>query len=601
LFVCLLTACGAPHADTKVEPELAQQMQADGLANAIVVLDMPESMPRMRDARARATWMQAVAAKQDEVLAAMGAPPTVRFRAVPAFAARIDAAALEALREHPGVVRVELDRGGAGQAADAVPFVHLDETRAAGFDGAGVKVALLDTGIDSTHPSLAGRVVDEACFCINACCALGAMQATGPGAALDDNGHGTHTAGILASNGAASPPGGTPAVDIVAVKVLDENNVFSSTSQVISGLDWVLTEHPDTRVVSASLATGTLYMGDCDEEGVGPMGLAMAADMLRDNGTLVVAASGNQGAAFVTATGAPACVASVLGVGAVWDADEGAAVTPHCTETETAPDRVACFTNASATTDMLAPGALIVSSWLGGGTSTRSGTSQAVPLVSACAAALVQADPSLTVDELEAALENSGVPVTDHRTGLVFPRLDCAAALALVQADGGPADAAVGADAGMDAGSDAATGNDAGPDASLDASQDALAPDDDAGGATPTGAGGSGGVGGSAEAGGAGGAASDASAPDADNPSMHDTGAPPTARDAASADAELERADGGDAGHDAAGSHPARAVPQPSCGCRLAPLPAAPATVWFWAAALTLVTARVRRRHSRTT
>jgi subtilisin family serine protease len=67
---------------------------------------------------------------------------------------------------------------------------------------------------------------------------------------------------------------------------------------------------------------------------------------------------------------------------------------------------------------------------MGGGTSTFFGTSQATPLAAACAAALLEADPSATPDDIEAALETSPTQLTDPKNGLAFPRLDCEAALA---------------------------------------------------------------------------------------------------------------------------------------------------------------------------
>jgi hypothetical protein len=90
-------------------------------------------------------------------------------------------------------------------------------------------------------------------------------------------------------------------------------------------------------------------------------------------------------------------MASVLSAGAVWDSDVGPQST-YCTELGTAPDQVACYSNASPSLDLLAPGGAIESTWPGGGTRVRIGTSHAAPIVSACAASLLQADPSLDAD-----------------------------------------------------------------------------------------------------------------------------------------------------------------------------------------------------------
>jgi subtilisin family serine protease len=85
---------------------------------------------------------------------------------------------------------------------------------------------------------------------------------------------------------------------------------------------------------------------------------------------------------------------------------------------------VPCFANTSDTLDLLAPGAPIRATGLGGRTSTYYGTSQATAHASAAAAVLLELDPRLNPDEIIAALKLTGVPVADPRNGLVFPRLD---------------------------------------------------------------------------------------------------------------------------------------------------------------------------------
>jgi hypothetical protein len=126
--------------------------------------------------------------------------------------------------------------------------------------------------------------------------------------------------------------------------------------------------------------------------------------------------------------GAPACIANAISVGAVYDANVGS-VTLGCTDATTSADKVTCFSNTNATLDLLAPGARITSTGRGGGTSTFVGTSQASPHAAAAAALLLQAGSSLTPTEIETALESTGVPATDPKNGLTFPRIDVFAAL----------------------------------------------------------------------------------------------------------------------------------------------------------------------------
>jgi hypothetical protein len=131
---------------------------------------------------------------------------------------------------------------------------------------------------------------------------------------------------------------------------------------------------------------------------------------------------------------APACVANTISVGAVYDSDIGPS-TFGCTDSTTAADKITCFTNSDASTDLVAPGAPTTSTGLGSGISTYIGTSQASPLAAACAADLLQAHPELTPTEIERALKTSPTWVTDPKNGLSFPRLDCKAALVSLEAD----------------------------------------------------------------------------------------------------------------------------------------------------------------------
>ena len=213
-------------------------------------------------------------------------------------------------------------------------------------------------------------------------------------------------------------------MNLIAVKVLDRNLGFCCMSDVIDALDWVEANHPEVRLVNLSLGASSLWMGDCD---VLYTVLSASIGALRQNGTLVIAASGNDSAAH--SMRAPACVSNTISVGAVWDADVGAR-SDYCTEPITAADLPACYSNASDTTDLLAPGGVITSTWLGASTQDRVGTSHAAPMVTACAAALLQAKPELTADEVEQLLKSTGHVLTDPKNGISYPRVDCAAALA---------------------------------------------------------------------------------------------------------------------------------------------------------------------------
>jgi len=332
-----------------------------------------------------------------------------RMRRIAAMSGSVTARGLAALLRDPRVRRVDLEEGGGGRLAEVVPLVGLDAVQSLGFDGSGITVAVLDTGADLDHDDLADAIVGEACFCLG-CCPGGGDTQLGPGSAEDDHGHGTHVAGVITSNGTLSSPGGAPGADLVLVKVLDSSNAFCCASDVIAGLDWIAAERPDVDVVNMSLGTNSLYAGSCDEATASTMAFRDAVDLLRAEGVLLLAASGNEGSPI--GMPAPACLSSTIAVAASDDLDA-----------------VLSSANTNATTDLVAPGMNVVSTGPANGTLSLTGTSQAAALASACAAALLGAAPSAPVLDVESALTSSTTALVDPKNGLALPRLDCFGAL----------------------------------------------------------------------------------------------------------------------------------------------------------------------------
>jgi subtilisin family serine protease len=359
-------------------------------------------------------------------LTAAGFRATARWLAVAAVPGVATAQGVARLAASPAVVRIGLDLGGHGAGAPELALIHADAAHRQGLTGRGVNVAVLDSGVDETHPDLRGSLVAEHCFGTSVCRG-GARESAGPGSAADDNGHGTNVAGIVTSDGTVAPLGVAPGAGLVAVKVLDAQNRFDSTSDIVSALNWVATARPDVRVVNMSLGTDRLYRGACDAADASTRALASVVATLRARGTLVFASSMNNRS--TTAMAAPACIAGVVSVGAVYAKAFPSFSAFGCLDVGAAPDRVACFSDSDAALDLLGPGALVTSTGRGGGVSTYTGTSQASPHAAATAALLLEAAPSLTAAALERLLKSTGRPVTDPRNGLIAPRIDIAAAL----------------------------------------------------------------------------------------------------------------------------------------------------------------------------
>jgi len=397
-------------------------------ARVVIALREPDVSARALDRR--------VAAVRNEVDAVLlDLPPgsfflTHRFEAISAIVGDVTAEGLQHLAADPDVLKIDLDVAGHAGTGESIDLIRADDAQGAGATGRGVVVAVIDTGVDTDHPDLKDAIVDQQCFCATAagggCCPNGATSQSGPGAAEDDQGHGTNVAGIIVGRGRVAKRGVAPEASLVAIKALDGQGGFSSTTQVVQAFDYVLTRRPDVRVLNLSLGTLQVFSGVCDNVASFTMAFAQAINSLRGRGALTFASSANEGSA--TSIGLPACVGSAVAVGAVYDGNVGR-VTFGCTDATTRADQVACFSNSNSVVDLLAPGAAITAAGRGGGTSTFLGTSQACPHAAGAAAAIISARSTLTADQVEAALKNTGPMITDPKNGVATRRIDVKAAL----------------------------------------------------------------------------------------------------------------------------------------------------------------------------
>ncbi len=340
-------------------------------------------------------------------------------------------AAIDRLISDPAVLRVDGDRVIRPGLREAVPLVHLDAVHALPYTGAGVTVAVIDSGIDRNHPDLANDVASEECFCAvgGGCCPTGTDRLSGPGSAPDGRGHGTHVAGVITSDGRIAPIGGAPAAKVIAIKVLNaEGNGF--VSDTAKALDWILNNAPAVTVVNVSLVSDLLTEGPCDNVDGVTMLEATAISNLRYAKVSVFAASGNDGSG--TQMTEPACISSAFGVGAVWDAMVGTQSVFGCTDA-TRADLVACYSNTNALTAFLAPGGIMTSSYPNSLTANYIGTSQATPIAAACAAVLKEVSPELSPADIRLAMRDSRTRLVDGKNGVSLPRVDCLDAVMQVQ------------------------------------------------------------------------------------------------------------------------------------------------------------------------
>lgn len=344
-----------------------------------------------------------------------------RYQALPALAGQVSEAGLEALAQDPNVEEIALDGEGSAATTQSLPLIHAAEAHTSGLTGAGIIVAVLDSGIDTDHADLSDNIAFEACFLAGGGCP------GGPHPAEDDHGHGTNVSGIITSKGTVAPLGVAPDAGIAAYKILNSagTGFFSDWA---AALDDIIANHPEVDIVNMSLQSSL----DCAL--AGPVGDAITA--LRKQGVPTFISSGNHGTknSFTV----PSCITDGLSVGAAYDANVGTVNgwKTACTDSPTSADLITCWSDSDSSLDLLAPGARITSTGRGGGTSTFIGTSQAAPHAAGVAALLLKAAPGLSVDDIELRLEATGMMLTDDlndsddATSRMTPRVDARVALA---------------------------------------------------------------------------------------------------------------------------------------------------------------------------
>ncbi len=289
------------------------------------------------------------------------------YSLIPAAAFSVNILELDKLAELAFVKSIELDAETKISLAQST--TQIGATRvwlSYNVQGEGVKVAILDTGIDNEHPDLK-NVVKEQDF-------------TGEGTD-DEQGHGTHVASTVAGSGAASGglnKGVASKAELFDVKVLDKTG-SGKLSDTIAGIEWSVLNEAD--IISMSLGT------DIPCNGLDAASLASDAAVKR--GVHVVVAAGNTGPLPGT-VGSPGCARDVITVGAVDKLDN-----------------MAVFSSRGPTLDgrnkpdIVAPGVLIIAAKAGGGYTALSGTSMATPHISGVVALLLSEKPELLPNQVK--------------------------------------------------------------------------------------------------------------------------------------------------------------------------------------------------------
>jgi subtilisin family serine protease len=308
---------------------------------------------------------------------AHGFTPNLVYRhALRGFAATVPAGRLAALRADPRVAYVEVDqevRTTTQTIPTGVQRIFAPGNANLTINGSDdlrvdVDVAVIDSGIDLTHPDLNVNVAKS----IN-CSGGSPMKASCVSGGNDDNGHGTHVAGSIgALDNGLGVVGVAPGARLWAVKVLNSQG-SGQMSWIVAGIDYVTANAAEIEVANMSLGC------ECTSAA-----LNTAISNSVNAGVVYVVAAGNSNKD--TSTFSPANHPDVIAVSALADFNgaAGGGAAPTCrTDVD---DTLASFSNWGSRVDITAPGVCILSTWMSGGYNTISGTSMASPHVAGAAA-----------------------------------------------------------------------------------------------------------------------------------------------------------------------------------------------------------------------
>jgi len=447
-------------------PAIVRPFEDGNLTTHVIV-----TLARPFQARAATDWDDAdsvrrlrgeVKALQDELLAGLsGSEVEVEYRLdnLAAFSGHVTQAGLDRLLNDPRVESVEPVRIVEAHLNQGIPLMNALTYRAT-YGGAGLAVAICDTGIDYTHSRLGGggfpnaKVIGGYDFGSNDADPMPV-----------GNAHGTACAGIAAGNlGTVGDyiGGVAPDAKLYALKITPDNSGSATSSAIAAAWDWCVTHRNDDpshpiRVISTSFGGGRYY-GTCDA--AVPTVTSAAANAVAA-GITVLASAGNDG--FCDSIAWPACIGDVVSVGAVYDGawgsyspcvNAGSCVTKYASGgcstgyyaiDATAPDKVTSYSNSASFLDLLAPSNQAYTTDIAGAggyasgdfTSSFGGTSAACPYAAGAVASLQTAAKAITGNYLTPAqvrstLAATGDNITDTKNAITKPRVNLGRAIETV-------------------------------------------------------------------------------------------------------------------------------------------------------------------------
>ena len=430
----------APEYTALIEEDVFQEIEQNGSATVVVILKpfnadnnaLSISSASSESVEGRLDNIkESVKRQQDSVLSTLNlgsqggdfgiaSEPdfslSYRYSLSRVFSGQITEEGLAKLGNNPDVERIEPVKTYKIDLADSIPMINASsvwqiQINEKNITGDGQTICIIDTGINYNHADLGGgfgnKVIGQYCYCSNGggCCSGSSNETEN---AMDDQGHGTHVAGIAAANGTIR--GVAPGAKLAALKVCSAAG-FCSDTDILKAIEWCVNNATkyNISVISMSLGNGVRNTNYCDSGNL--FTNAINAAVL--NGIIVSVSSGNDG--YSNGINSPGCIQNVTAVGAVTKADS-------------------IQYNRWDKKMVLAPGVSITSTCIGGGSCTMSGTSMAAPHVAGAAALLQQysrdyGNFNITSMEIENILLKTGKSIYDSVSGLYFKRINVLAAV----------------------------------------------------------------------------------------------------------------------------------------------------------------------------
>ncbi|MFN4293446.1 MAG: S8 family peptidase [Thermoflexales bacterium] len=384
----------------------------------------PERQLAAAEATAQRAAIRAATARVLSRLAGGNYAVNATFEVYPFLGVTVDPAALEALLSSPDVLAVAESTLKRPADVQSNQVIGAGVAHNLGYTGSGYAVAILDTGVQTSHPFFAGRTVAEACFsrtdtlagsttlCPNgqSTSIFGAPGQTGSGAGANCSGvpgcdHGTHVAGIAVGKDYSGGPGYdgvAPDADLIAIQVFSKFTTATACGvsppclgafdeDILAALQYVQTTLAPSYTIAAvnmSLGDSTNHSTPCDSS---PYFTAVAD--LRALNIATVIAAGNSG--YSNGLSQPACVSNSISVGAT-----------------TNSDAIAWFSNRAGYMSLFAPGVSIQSAVPVNSYASKSGTSMAAPHVAGAWAVMRQRYPTEDVGQILTRLQTTGKPIT---------------------------------------------------------------------------------------------------------------------------------------------------------------------------------------------